>query len=350
MEIQNLEKPNSKTEISSVPAEQREGVVLNARLLYPIVADRVKAFPVILPQRIPSVCLSSSAAFGSQMSIEMGAQLSFLSLTAFAIDDIADGAVGGYTNEQVEDLLMLYSHIVKSGGTTDERYPHLLKQFTTINDSQSGIQLADALAKICQKIKVFPGAKTYYSLFAKYLDLCIEGMRLELHWQQNFIKARICPTYEQYLSNGRVSTGMPAILAGLLMMIAQPTDISKFNSSQFPTLEKLLDELLLNYGASVRLQNDIRSFEREKLEQKPNSISILMSSCNLSEKEARERVKKQADAYQEKAYLLLPLIPENLQIWGECTQRLSRFAQDFYLIREFHDFSLEMLSQFVDSH
>jgi hypothetical protein len=350
MKIQNIEIINSKTEIYSIPIVEREKVLLNARLLYPIVANQVKAFPVILPQRIPSVCLSSSAAFGSEMDIEIGTQLSFLSLTAFGIDDIADGAVGAYTHEQIEDLLTLYGHIVKLGGATDKDYPHFLQKFTTINDSEPGIQLANALVKICQKLKAFPSEKTYYLLFAKYLHFCLEGMRLELHWQQNFIKTKIYPTYEQYLNNGQVSIGMPAILAALLIMIAQPTELSQFHRSEFSTLEKLLDELLLNYGASTRLQNDLRSFEREKLEQKPNSISILMSSHNLSAKEAYERVKKAADTYLEKAYILLSLLPANFQIWGECTERLSLFAQDFYLVREFHDFSLEMLSQLVNDH
>lgn len=343
-QTQILDNANSTTENYSIYLENKNEIIENARLLCPIVAAQSQAFPVILPQRIPSVCLSSSAAFGSHLDMEKGTKLSFLSLTAFAIDDVADGAVGAYTNEQIEDWLTIYDQIIKSG-VRDDQDPDLQEQLVGIDTSQPGGQVAEALVKSCQGMKAFPCTKIYYALFAKYMSLCLEAMRLELHWQQNLVKEKVYPTYEQYLDNGKVSIGMPAILAGLLMIIAQPRELTNFDHPHFSSLEQLLDELLLNYGAGIRLQNDLRSFKREQLEGKPNSISILMSSQKLSEKEAYAQVSQQADTYLEQANLLLSLLPENLQIWGECTKRLSRFANDFYKISDFHNFSQEMLDQ-----
>lgn len=345
-----LKNSTSITEVSSIPIEERKKVLQNAQLLYPNIVNWVQEFPAILPLRLPSVCFSSSSTIGLDMKLAEGTQLSALSLVIFAIDDIADSAIGSYTDEQIEDLLTLYINIINSGGKSYHSYLHLLEKFTVVDDSQSWAQVANALARCCREIKAFPCASVYYQFFAKHFCLCIEAMRAELHWRQAFERTKTYPTYEEYLIAGQKSIGLPTVVAGLLAMIGPPSVTSTLDSSHFDNLESLLDEVVLTYGNAVRLQNDIRSFERENIEQKPNTISILMLTNNLAEKEAEAIVLKGIDTYLEKADLLLPLLPESLQPWGHCARRLSWFAKSFYLTREFHDFSIDMLSELAASN
>jgi hypothetical protein len=346
----NLKNSASVSEVSSIPVEERKKILQNAQLIYPYVVNWVKDFPAILPLRLPSVCFSSSSTIGIDMQPAEGTQLSALSLVIFAIDDIADGAIGSYADEQIEDLLTLYVNIINSGSESYHSYLHLLEKFTVIDDSQTWAQVANALARCCREIKAFPSASVYYPFYAKHFCLCIEAMRAELHWRQAFERTKAYPSYEEYLIAGQKSIGLPTVVSGLLVMTNSPPVTPIFDNSHFDNLESLLDAVVLTYGNAVRLQNDIRSFERENIEQKPNTISILMLANKLTEKEAEAIVLKEIDIYLEKADVLLPLLPESLQPWGRCARRLSWFAKSFYLSREFHNFSLEMLSELARSN
>jgi hypothetical protein len=345
-----LKNSTSVNEVSSIPAEERKKILQNAQLIYPHVVNWVKDFPAILPLRLPSVCFSSSSTIGINMQPTEGIQLSALSLVIFAIDDIADGAVGSYTDEQIEDILTLYIKIINSEGINYHEYLYSMEKFRVINDSQPWVQVANALARCCREIRELSSSPTYYKFYTKHFCLCIEGMRTELHWRQDFEQTRSYPTYEDYLIAGQKSIGLPTVLSGLLAMIGQPYAKLSFENLQLNNIDNLLDTVVLTYGNAVRLQNDIRSFARENIEQKPNTISILMLAKKITEQEAEANVMKEIDVFLEAADLLLPSLPEDLQYWGQCAKRLSWFAKSFYLSREFHDFSVEMLSKLANSH
>lgn len=342
-----LKNSTSATEVSGIPVAERKQIVQNAQLIYPTVAEWVKEFPVILPQVVPSICLANSAS-GPDVAPVVVIQGTILSLLIFTIDSLADGAIGGLTDEQIEDLLTLCNEIVKSGGASYHNYPHLLKRLTA-SESAAWAQAANALAKCCQEIKAFPSASAYYQFFVKRFSLCMESWRVELHWRQAFEKTRAYPTYEQYLKNGKESIALPTLVAGYLAMVGQLPITSEFDCQPADSIETLLDEFVLTCGACVRLANDVRSFERERLEQKPNSILILMFEKGLTEEKAEWTVLKEIENYLEQAELMLTVLPNSLQPLGNCIKGLTWFFTEFYKVREFHDFSIEMLSDLASS-
>jgi Terpene synthase family 2, C-terminal metal binding len=343
-----LKKSSAVNEISGIPVEDRMQVLKTAQKIYPIVVKWIKKYPVISPKRVPSVCLSS-AATGFNLHSNIITQLSILGLVLFAIDDLADGAIGSYTDEQIEDLLSLYTEIVKSGGSSFDNYPYLLNKFTIIDNSQLWVQLANALAEFCKETKNNLFEHSYYHFFIKHFSLCMESWLVELHWRHLFKSTKIYPTYNQYLVNGEKSIGLSTMLSALLGMVIKEVIISKLPVPQFDNIENILDSLMFSYSISIRLANDICSFEREHFEQKPNSLLILMLANKLTEKEAEAVLLQEIEKYVDKADLVQNYLPKNLQIWGDSVRRLTLFSKDFYLSREFHNFSIEMLSELVDS-
>ncbi len=342
-----LKNSTSATELSGIPIAERAQVVKTAQLICPTVVNWIKEYPVILPVRVPSTCLFWAATSPVLEHIVI-TEAALLSFVVFAIDDIADGVIGLHTNEQIEDLLTFYTNIVQSGGANYHSYPHFLNKFTNFDDSQPWLQTAKALAKCCQEILTFPSASASYHFFVKHFSLCMESMRVELQWRQDFEQTQSLPTYEQYLKNGRESVALSALVAGVLAMVQELPVDAKLESSQFD-LESLLDELILTYSASIRLANDVRGFERERIENKPNSLLILMLANSLTEKEAEAIALKEMENYRDKADSMLPWLPESLQVWGSAVKRLTWFCTEFFKIREFHHFSKEMLAELARS-
>ncbi|MGH8001400.1 MAG: terpene synthase family protein, partial [Brasilonema sp.] len=219
-----------------------------------------------------------------------------------------------------------------------------IKVFPTIDESQSWVQLANALTKFCQEFQKFSVAEIYYGIFAKHFELCLEAHRTELHWSQAFKEIGTYPTYEQYLLNGAESIGGPPVLSALLAMVGEPVDSEFSVKPPYANLETLIDEVMITSSCSIRLANDIRSFERERQTQKLNSLSIFMLAQGLSEKEAEAIVLREMDTYLQKIKVPVSSLPLSLNAWGDCAKRVCWFTCAWYLTREFHDFTKQMLA------
>ncbi len=332
------------TEVSGIPAEDRTRVVQTAQLVFPQVVNWVKDYPPILPLRIPSTCLACTAMC-PEADLAALTEVSVLSLILFAQDDIGDGIMGTYTDAQIEQVLIIWDKIVQDGGSRYQDYPALLGDLNP-DQEQPWAQLTGALTRFCRELQTFPYAEAYYQFFARHFTLAMKSMRVELYDRQTFERTRRFPTYAHYMSVGRESIGASFIVAALLVMIgAPPTDPAAFYDPEFESLDALLDELALTCAASIRLSNDIRSFERELLEQKPNSLLIMMLAEGWSEQTSEAFALSQIDVYLEKMEPLIAKLPTSLQLWGASLRRLGRFAKDWYQTREFHDFPKEMLAQ-----
>lgn len=330
------------SEISGIPQQDQRRVAEIASAIYPKVAEWTGQFPAILQDRVPSVCLACAATtpdFGDQVS----AYTSIISLVLFAIDDVADGSVGVYTDPQLDNLLSAFAVIVKNVGTGQEISFQGLDNLPQAGADKPWVIVAQALEKLCREIKAFPAASLYYSFFAKRFGLLMEAMRAELNWRIAYEQNESYPTYQEYLTNGQESIASPTVAACVLAMVGQAAN------RPAPELESLLDELTLACGASTRLANDIRSFERERLEHKPNSLLIRMLFDGISEKEAEKFVIEQVDAHLERTRSLAVLLPEALKAWGDSVVRLTSFTRDYYLTREFHNFPLEKLNEVKSS-
>jgi hypothetical protein len=336
------------SELSGIPAVDRAHVLQTALSIYPEVENWVAQFRVILPQRIAATCLAiaATAPFAQPCVI---AKATIISLIVFAVDDLTDKTEDfldtTLTTEQNEAILTLYVKLVQSSENLTYRdYPDLIQVFPIIDESQPWVQLANALTKFCQELQKFPAAAIYYSIFAKHFELEMEAHRTELHWVLAFKEMGSYPTYEQYLLNGAKSIASSLVLSALLAMVGQPVDSEFSLKPPYTDLESLIDEVMLICGSSIRLANDIRSFERERQAQKPNSLLILMLAQGLSEKEAEVIVIKEMNTYLQKMESPISLLPSSLSSWGDSMKRVCWFACAWYQTRDFHDFTKQMLA------
>ncbi|KAB8331910.1 hypothetical protein SD80_020530 [Scytonema tolypothrichoides VB-61278] len=342
---QTLKNTATVNELSGIPAVDRAHVLQTALSIYPEVENWVAQFPVILPQRMGGMCLGMVAtAPYAQPSVLVEA--SIMALIAFAIDDITEDVLSmTLTVEQIEAMLTLCVKLVQSGGNSTYRdYPELIQVFPTINESQPWVQLANALTKFCSEVQKFPAAAIYYSIFAKHFELYREAHCTELHWTQAVKEMGSYPTYEQYLLNSRKSIAAPLVESSLLAMVGEPVDSEFSLKPPYANLETLIDEVLLICGSSIRLANDIRSFEREPQAYQPNSLLILMLTQGCSQKEAEAILLKEIDTYLQKIETLISLLPSSLSTWGDSARRMSWFACTWYQTRDFHNFNKQMLA------
>ncbi|MBR8836731.1 MAG: hypothetical protein DSM106950_22610 [Stigonema ocellatum SAG 48.90 = DSM 106950] len=346
--METSKNSDAVSELSGIPPVDRAHVLQTALSIYPEVENWIAQFPVILPRRTAGMCLALAAtAPYTQPSVIVEA--SVIPLIIFAVDDLVDMTEGvlsvTLTVEQIEAMLTLCVKIVKSGGNSTYRdYPDLIKIFPTINESQPWMQIANALTKLCLEVQKFPAAEIYYSIFAKHFELGLEAQRTELHWTQAFKEIETYPTYEEYLQNGRKSIAAPLVLSALLAMMGQPVDSELSLKPPYVNLETLIDEVMLTCGSSIRLANDIASFERERQAQKPNSLLILMLSQGLSEKEAEAIVLKEIDKYLQKIDAPISLLPSSLNAWGDSARRMCWFSCAWYQTRDFQDLTKQMLA------
>jgi hypothetical protein len=345
---QTLKNAVAVSELSGIPAVDRTHVLQTALSIYPEVENWVAQFPVILPRRIAAMCLALAAtAPYAQPSVIVEA--SIIPLIIFAVDDLVDMNEGFLSVtlpvEQIEAMLTLCVKIVQSGGNSTYRdYPDLIKVFPTNNESQPWVQLANALTKFCSELQKFPGAASYYGIFAKRFELDLEAQRTELHWSQAFKETGTDPTYEQYFLNGRKSAGVSIVLSGLLAMVGEPVDSELSLKPPYGNLETLIDEVMLTCSSSIRLANDIAGFERERQAQKPNSLLILMLTQGLSHKEAEAIVLKEMNTYLQKMEEPISLLPSSLSAWGDCARRMCWFSCTWYQTRDFQDLTKQMLA------
>lgn len=341
-------KKSAASELSGIPPVDRAHVLEIALSVYPEVENWVAQFPAILPQRIAATCLAmaATAPYAQPSAIAKG---TIISLIVFTVDDLTDKAEGfldtTLTTEQNEAILTLYVKLVQSAGNSTYRdYPDLISVFRTIDKSQPWVQIANALTKFCQELQKFPAAGIYYGIFAKHFELGMEAQRTELHWLQAFKETGTYPTYEQNLLNGAKSIAAPLVLSSWLAMVGEPVDSEFSLKPPYANLETLIDEVMITSSCGIRLANDICSFEREHQTQKLNSLSILMLSQDVSKEEAEAIVLKEMNTYLQKIEEPVCLLPFSLSTWGDCARRVCWFACAWYLTREFHDFTKQMLA------
>lgn len=340
-----LKNSVSVSEVSGIPVEDRAHILQTALDIYPKVEHLVAPLPVIQHQRLAAMCLATTAMIPYAPS-SIIVEETVLGLILFAADDLIDGAIiNTFTVAQIEAFLTLFSSIAKSGGDSTYRdYPDLIKVFPTIDEDQDWVQVAKVWRECCQQLQKFPLANNYYGLFAKHVELGAQAQRTDLYWWQALKEMGTCPTYEQYIENARKTVVSSINFTSLLVMVGEPVDSEFSLEPSYANLETLLDEVMLTASSSIRLANDIRSFERDRSVRQPNSLLVLMLTQGLSEKEAETMVLKEIDTYLKKMEALISLLPSSLTTWGDAVRRVCWFASAWYQTREFHHFTKEMLT------
>jgi hypothetical protein len=381
-------------ELSGILSTDRQAVLKLATQSYPQVVEWTRKFPIIAPQRIPAVCLATAAILApvpnqenstatiATLAIVKGA---IFSLLVAAIDDIDDGGLKGTPLEKptldLEDKKDLWTRcrkIVEKMGPIPSSEQEALSQPKKTNDFSE--QLEQALAQWCQDV-ISKGQEAYletcwYALFREHFNRMLDTMTQEAEWQtaykgseesrkQLFEKLNL----GKYLTNGAESIAAPAVLSAttLILLTTSPKSFSSSNrplrAANFPAelpaeLKTLTDSMLLECGMATRLANEIAGYQRELQEEKINSLIILRKGEKLDEEPAIKAILTKLDEEldllrKDGSHLLLPEDSEPtsivLQKLAALTLHLAFFARDFYLTREIHAFSKEMLLNLTKS-
>jgi hypothetical protein len=335
-----LKNQDSERKLFGIPEEERIQVLKTALSVYPeVMAWTDQSGLETLRQRVPATCLAMAATMPYiQSSILIKATI--FGLIMFAVDDVTDAVIGTKSLEQQEAMLTLLIAITKSGGELTFRdFPkEVIKAFSTHSDNKIWIKVALVWGKACREIKEFRSSSLYYCFFDNRTESDLEATRIELRWAQTATKMDVFPTYEQYLQIGCQSIITSIFFTFLLVMIEKPVD-SEFSSP----LKALMNKVFLVSGRCIRLANDIRSFERDLVENNLNAIHILMKTQNLTENEAEAFLFKEMNIFLEDLEKLISLLPSTLKEWGDMVKRLTWFSCNLYNQTEFHQLSKEML-------
>jgi hypothetical protein len=317
--------------LPGVPREAHQQVLgLVAHIREPVTVA-TRAFPVVVPQRVLPVCLTC-AAMWPQGEPSAVADLATLCAFIYAMDDIADGVGERYGDEQVELLL---EAAARAGEQPGQVLGEPLRVLAQAEPSGRCAQALEGLALAVQRLRAYPAAERYSSLFARHLRLLMEGMRMELRWSRAFQAEGTLPTYEEYLREARESIATPTALAALLLVLAPEQGSAAWSEP--------LQAVARACGSSVRLVNDACGFQREEQEGKPNSVSILMSEQCLGTQQARELALQQSESWLHTLEQLAAQLPQALQPWGAAAVRLTHFCRDMSLAREFRELSSQSL-------
>lgn len=342
--------------LSGIPSIDRTRVIQLTQQIYPAAKSWLNDYPALPLKKLPTFCLTS-AAISPNSNKQVVTELAIFLMLLVSIDDIIDErSKYRITTEQARQLLKEWGKIVKESGEDNKSSNFIISKLPLATPQE---QLSHALTKFCHSLKTFPYAKDYYSLLSHRFNLLMNSMIVELDWQEQFITQGKQPAYQDYVINGRESIEAPTLMIALLILNGPSWEQLNIGMSASLVQKRIisqLEELLFSCGSSIRLVNDIGGFERELIEQKPNSISVLLHhqkqllTTKLDEKmeqvflkNVKDAVLREADNYQQQLEKQVKRLPEALADWGTSVLRITKFCHDFCLAGEFYSLSLEML-------
>jgi hypothetical protein len=316
-------------QLAGVPAESR-GAVLRAALdAVPEAAELLRPYPILYADgessasRLAFSCLSAAATFPDAGRAEI-ADLGALTVILFGIDDIADGVAGHRTEH---DHVAFYAELLAIL-TSGPREPA---------EGATG-EIQAAWERWCARFHRYAGAAAHTPNLVRRLELAGLAMRRERAWATG---AEPWPSYDGYLAGGLHSILYPTWWSAALGVCGpDPADAAHWAAIEPST----------HLGAScMRLANDIRTFEREKAEGKPNSIEILRRE-GLGAAAALERVTAHIDRLDAAFRAALSGLPEELAPIAAGQLRSVAFNGRWYLARDTHAYTVQELAGDARAH
>ncbi|MFE3453126.1 terpene synthase family protein [Nonomuraea sp. NPDC059194] len=316
-------------QLAGVPEPDRAAVLRAALDAVPEAATLLRSSPVLYADgessasRLAFSCLSAAATFPRAPRDQI-ADLGALTAILFGVDDIADSVAGQWSERDFAAFSGALPSILYGEADPDAF------------DGPAGEILA-VWTRWCARFRAYPGAAAHVPNLARQLELAGTAMARERAWSAG----RPWPSYEEYLANGLLTILYPTWWAAALATCGPvPADAAHWTSVEAAT----------HLGAScVRLANDIRTFEREKAEGKPNSISILQRT-GLSEEAAVPLVAARVDELQTAFAAELAKVPAELEEIAEGQRRSVAFNGRWYMARDTHAYTVHELAGDVDSH
>lgn len=317
-------------QLAGVPGEDR-GIVLRAALdAVPEAAGLMRSYPVLFPDgessasRLAFSCLAAAATFPLARRDQI-ADLGVLSAILFGVDDIADSVAGRWSER---DFAALCAEL-----------PLILSGDADANPSEEPVgQIRAAWAQWCDRFHGYAGAAVHTPNLARQLELAGAAMARERAWAAG---REPWPSYEDYLANGKLSFLYPTWWAAALVICGPgPADAGHWTSIEAAT----------HLGSScLRLANDIRTFEREKAEGKPNSVSILQAT-GMTTEAVVPRIAAHIDELDAAFRAELVNVPAELEDIAEGQRRSVSFSNRWYMVRDTHAYTVHDLSRDVEGH
>ncbi|MEV4063187.1 terpene synthase family protein [Nonomuraea dietziae] len=246
-------------QLAGVPETDRATVLRAALDAVPEASAMLRPYPVLFADgessasRVAFSCLSAAATFPRGTRGRL-ADLGALTAILFGIDDIADGIAGEWSEGEVSAFFAELLAILSGDAGADP------------SEEPVG-QILAAWTEWCARFHAYAGAEVHSPNLVRQMDIAFAAMARERAWAAG---VEPWPSYDGYLANGLLTILYPTWWAAALAMCGPtPADAEHWTAI----------EPMTHLGASsMRLANDIRSFEREKSEGKPNSIGILQAS------------------------------------------------------------------------
>ncbi|MEV4468522.1 terpene synthase family protein [Nonomuraea salmonea] len=314
-------------QLAGVPGRDRAAVLTAAldavpeadRLLRPhttLFADGDSA-----SSRLAFSCLSAAATFPAATRDQI-ADLGALTAVLFGMDDIADSIAGDWSDADVDAFFGRIKGVLSGsepGGASGEAGP-----------------MAAALSAWrawCARFRAHPGAAAHTSSLLGQLDLAGAAMALERRWA---IGGEPWPGYDRYLANGGLTILYRTWWAAALGVCGpEPARTEHWAAIEPATA----------LGAEcMRLANDLRTFERERREGKPNSVLIL-ERAGTSTEAAVERVSAHIAELNAAFDAELRRLPAELAGVVEGQRRSVAFNGAWYMARDTHAYTVRELAE-----
>lgn len=323
-------------QLAGVPEPDR-GDVLNAaldavpevrRLLLPytaLFADGDSA-----ASRLAFSCLSAAATFPHARR-EQIADLGALSTILFGVDDIADNVAGDWTDRDIVALFRRLSDVLTGAPIDDAGTPPVE------GPAREAMREAmHAWQTWCARLRAYDGADAYLPDLARQLELTGEATARERVWATG---GEPWPGYEEYLPNAAVTFLYHTWWLAALAICGQDT-AGAWRSAAAVT----------DLGAScLRLANDVRTFQRERSEGKPNAV-LIHERAGLSTEAALERVSAHIRELNAEFAAEIGRLPAELAWVADGQYRCVAFSGGWYMARDTHAYTVRDLAADADAH
>lgn len=318
-------------QLAGVPPEDRGGILRTALDSAPDVARLLSPYTALFADgdsagsRLAFSCLSAAATFPGARR-EQTADLGALSTILFGVDDITDNVAGEWTDRDVTALFRRLSSVLT--GERIEAGP----------GTRPMDQALHAWQTWCDRFRGYGAAAAYAPLLAEQLELTGAAMAQERVWASG---GEPWPTYEEYLPNATVTFLYHTWwLAALGICGPSPADADVWES---------VGEVTELGAACLRLANDVRTFQRERSEGKPNAVLIL-ERAGLRTEAAVEQVSAHIRELNADFTRALTGLPAGLEWVADGQRRCVFFSGGWYMARDTHAYTVRDLAADADAH
>ncbi|MEV0821559.1 terpene synthase family protein [Nonomuraea rubra] len=329
-------------QLAGVP-EQDRGAVLEAALdAVPEVERLLRPYASLFADgnsaasRLAFSCLSAAATFPHARR-EQIADLGALSTILFGVDDITDNLAGDWTDR---DIVVLFGDLasVLSGPPL----PVDAGADAGAAGDAGARPVDEAMAawqSWCARLHRYDGAGAYLPILRAQLERTGEAMARERVWATG---GEPWPAYEEYLPHAAVTFLYHTWwLAALAICGPAPADA--------PAVWRSIEQVTDLGAACLRLANDVRTFQRERHEGKPNAVLIL-EGAGTSTEAAVERVTAHIRRLNAEFAEAIAGLPDGLAWVADGQYRCVTFSGGWYMARDTHAYTVRDLAADADAH